>query len=96
MPKKLLIALSLSLLACSNGNSDTPPAKGYIASGVIVSNVIVSARNDGASVTEGSIVRIVDGCRVLYVMGGYLDQGNNLSTNFHSTTIAVSDIDCKK
>lgn len=93
--KKLAILLPVLLIICSSTKSDTPKERSYIAPGVTVKNLLVGRASNGYIDSRSSLVKVTDGCRVLYVMGGYLTSDNRVLVNDKST-VAVSDIDCKK
>lgn len=68
----------------------------YKAPGVAVSNLVVNYWSDGSVNSNGSVVKIKDGCRVLYYSNAYLDTNHQLNVSQRATTLVVSDIECKQ
>lgn len=68
-----------------------------LASGVKATNLLVNYYSNDQLDADSSIVKIVDGCRVIYISGAYINNNQRLSTSSSSKniSIAVSDIGCK-
>lgn len=90
----LLLALAaISLMSASFIRADYK-APMTIARGAVVSNLIVNKYNDRAQ-SYRSVVKIVDGCRVIYLGDTYINKYNQMEHDHKNTSIAVSDSACK-
>lgn len=67
----------------------------WVAPGTKTSNLVVNYYED-RPINYGSIVKVVDGCRVIYLSDAYLDKNLQLQYAGKSSGITVSDIECKK
>lgn len=47
-----------------------------LATNVKVSNVVVNKYSDGSVISRGSIVKIIDGCNVIYMSNAYVTRSN--------------------
>lgn len=66
-----------------------------LAPGAVISNLVVNYYDDRTTNT-GSVVKIVDGCRVIYLTDTFITVNDQMAYNSTPTNIAVSDIECKK
>lgn len=94
MNKIFVILVGLVLIACSNQRGISADAPEY-RQGMVYENLVASVDDAGGRLDpDRGIVRIQDGCRVIYVSGAVKRDGVYL-TNYRGTSIAVSDVDCK-
>ena len=65
-----------------------------LARGVSVTNLIVNKIGDRAQ-SYRSVVKIVDGCRVIYMGDTYVNKYNQLEQDYKTAPMVVSDVACK-
>lgn len=66
-----------------------------LAPGVSVTNLIVNKIGDRPQ-SYRSVVKIVDGCRVIYMGDTYVNKYNQLEQDYNTAPMVVSDSACNK
>lgn len=89
----LLLALAVVGLTSTSFIRADYKAPMTVARGAVVSNLVVNKFADRAQ-SYRSVVKIVDGCRVIYLGDTYINKYNQLEHDHKNTSIAVSDSAC--
>ena len=90
----LLLALAVvGLTSTSFIRADYKPPI-TLAPGVSVTNLIVNKIGDRPQ-SYRSVVKIVDGCRVIYMGDTYVNKYNQLEQDNNVAPMVVSDVACK-
>lgn len=94
----VLLFMSFNILSKAEARDENKDG-GYTKAALKIENLLVAKRDAGSGITSnGSMVKITDGCRVIHIMNVYYTVSGKLKTcdSFCPTQMVVSDAGCEK